>query len=358
MRRAIVIAAVALGLAACAGILGLRSPGRKPFPHRAHVLAGTTCIQCHRGADRAGDQGPLHLPDDASCVGCHAKPHDQRSCLGCHGGEWTALDASQAREHLRFDHRRHQAASRGNCVRCHAGIQEAGQRLRPAMAVCLGCHEHEGQFRTRECNRCHVDLAGEQTPPASHMVHDADFTRRHGAQAGSSADLCSTCHSERFCAACHGVSVPALPSTMAFDDPFRASVHRAGFASRHAVEAAAQPGACTSCHQPEACQGCHTERRIAATAGASGGTGGAGGAQSASPHPSGWVGLGRGDNEHGRAARRDPAACASCHGGAGEALCVSCHKVGGVGGSVHPPGWSSRQSLGDLPCRLCHTESR
>jgi len=345
------LVAPAVGLAACAGILGLRPPGRAPFPHRAHVLAGTSCLECHRGADRAGDQGPLHLPDDASCRTCHAKPHDSRPCLGCHGGEWTALDALQAREHLRFDHARHREASRGNCVRCHAGIQEAGQRLRPAMAVCLKCHEHGGDFQARACDRCHVNLAEERTPPASHLVHDADFARTHGAVAGSSGDLCSTCHAQRFCASCHGTEMPVLPARLAlFDAPGQASVHRAGFASRHSIEAAAQPGACSSCHQPESCLGCHAERRVSAAAAGTPGDGAA-----ASPHPRGWVGLTRSENEHGRAARRDPAGCAACHGGAGESLCVSCHRVGGIGGSIHPPGWSSRQSVGDLPCRLCHT---
>lgn len=348
MRKGMILAPAALGLAACAGILGLRVEGRRPFPHRAHVLTGTSCAECHRGVERAGDDGPLHFPDDASCRSCHAKPHDQRSCLGCHGGEWTAHDAVQARAYLRFDHARHRETSRGNCVRCHAGIQEAGQKLRPAMAVCLKCHEHEGDFRQRACDRCHVDLAEERTAPASHLVHDPDFARTHGARAGSSADLCSTCHSQRFCASCHGVDVPALPARMSFDSPGQASVHRAGFVSRHATEAAAQPGACSSCHEPEACLGCHGDRRIASAAVSSGGE------QPANPHPAGWVGLSRGDNEHGRAARRDPAACAGCHGGAGESLCVSCHRVGGIGGSIHPPGWSSRQNPGELPCRLCH----
>jgi hypothetical protein len=347
MKRGMLLAPAALGLVACAGILGLRAQGRRPFPHRAHVLAGTSCLECHRGVERAGDEGPLHFPDDASCRTCHAKPHDQRSCLGCHGGEWTALDAVQAREHLRFDHDRHRETSRGNCVRCHAGIQEAGQKLRPAMAVCLKCHEHEGDLQRRACDRCHVDLAEEHTPPASHLVHDVDFARTHGARAGSSADVCSTCHTERFCASCHGVDVPALPARMAFDAPGQASVHRAGFDSRHGIEASAQPGACSSCHQPEACLGCHTERRVAAIAAP-------GGEPPTSPHPPGWVGLSRADNEHGRAARRDPAGCAGCHGGAGESLCVSCHRVGGIGGSIHPSGWMSRQSLDDLPCRLCH----
>ena len=106
-----------------------------------------------------------------------------------------------------------------------------------------------------------------------------------------------------------------------------------------------QPGACSSCHQPEACLGCHNEKKVAPIAGDG---------QSINPHPPGWVGLTGGENAHGRAARLDPASCAGCHGGAGEALCVSCHAVGGVGGSIHPPGWSSRQSMTDLPCRLCH----
>ena len=76
-----------------------------------------------------------------------------------------------------------------------------------------------------------------------------------------------------------------------------------------------------------------------------------------SPHGPGWVGLGVAENEHGRAARRDPVACASCHGGAGEALCVSCHKVGGPGGNPHPPGYSSQQPMTAMPCRMCHTQA-
>ena len=338
----------ALGAAACAQILGFKPPGRKPFPHRAHVLAGTSCVTCHPGAGQARDSGPLHLPDDASCRTCHQKPHDERSCLGCHGGEWTALDAMQAREHLRFDHAKHHGASRGNCVRCHAGIQEAGQRLRPAMAVCVKCHEHEGELAGRACDRCHVDLAEEARAPESHLVHDGDWLREHGTRAASSADLCSTCHTERFCGSCHGTQVPALPARLGFDTPGQASVHRAGFAARHAVEARAQPGACQSCHQPEACLGCHSDQKVAPT--------GVADDPARNPHPPGWVGLTSGENAHGRAARADPASCAGCHGGAGEALCVSCHRVGGVGGSVHPPGWSSRQSMSDLPCRMCHPQ--
>jgi hypothetical protein len=58
-------------------------------------------------------------------------------------------------------------------------------------------------------------------------------------------------------------------------------------------------------------------------------------------------------------ARIDPASCASCHGGAGEQLCVSCHKVGGVGGNIHGPGFASNKSkTRDVPCRQCHVPTQ
>lgn len=47
--------------------------------------------------------------------------------------------------------------------------------------------------------------------------------------------------------------------------------------------------------------------------------------------------------------------CASCHGGAGEMLCVGCHRVGGPGGNPHAPGFSSQMRPAvDRPCVLCH----
>jgi hypothetical protein len=346
--KRIAVALIALAaVAACARLLGLGKGSRKPFEHRAHVLAGVPCTTCHQGMSSAGDDSPLHLPDDASCVaaGCHPSPHDRGSCLGCHGEAWTAFDVAQAREHLRFSHDRHEEPLLGNCARCHVGVAEGGSRLRPSMATCLSCHQHDDQFADRTCDACHVDLEAERAVPVSHLVHDAGWDRSHGGAASASPELCSTCHAEKFCGGCHGASVPALPSVRYFDDVTRASVHRAGFASRHSVEARIDPGTCTTCHSQESCVGCHTERHVAA---------GPELGLTASPHPPGWVGA-AGPNEHGRAARRDPAACASCHGGGGEALCVSCHKVGGVGGSVHPPGWSSTLDRGrDTPCRMCH----
>lgn len=216
--------------------------------------------------------------------------------------------------------------------------------MRAPMAACLSCHEHKDQFRIRQCDSCHVNLPEEAALPETHLVHDAHFLRRHGVQAASAGDLCSNCHRESFCAECHGVTVAALPARLHFTDVFRKTMHRAGFLARHALEARADPGLCMTCHAEQFCSDCHMDRKVHALA-----------LDGRNPHPPGWVGALGTSNEHGRAARRDPASCASCHGGAGEMLCVECHRVGGIGGNPHPPGWASSRGLHEVPCRLCHT---
>lgn len=334
-----------LSVAACAGVLGLRpaSPAH-PFEHRAHVLAGVNCVQCHAGIAGADQKAPLHFPSAADCRRCHARPHDERDCGDCHGEPHVRGGAEMAREHLRFDHRRHTPATRGDCVRCHVQIAEREpQVLRPTMATCFGCHRHADQWRTRDCDGCHIDLAAEGTAPESHLVHDGDWLREHGVRAAGARDLCVSCHSERQCASCHGVNVPALPWKLALGEVPLAGLHRAGFKSRHAEEARAQPGLCTTCHSENSCIACHAASNVAPGGGAR------------SPHPSDWLSPARGGGQHGIQARMDPTSCASCHGGAGEQLCVGCHKVGGPGGNPHGPGFSSNKNKGrDVPCRSCH----
>lgn len=332
--------AITVALAACAGVLGLTASGPQHFPHRKHVLAGVPCTRCHVDI-AADDNRALHIPAEAACLACHAKPHDTHPCFGCHVAATAFADLADARAHLVFDHKRHVPASHGECVRCHVGISEGDTHLRPPMATCFRCHDHEAARDARRCDACHRGLEDAGTLPLSHLAHDGDWLREHGTRAASSADVCQTCHRDSFCAECHGATVPVLPATAHFADPFRASVHRAGFTARHALEARAEPGACLTCHQPDRCASCHLARGIA-------------GEGRRSPHPPSWVGLSASDNAHGREARRDPSACAACHDGAGQALCIGCHKVGGIGGNPHPAGWSSRLPLAALPCRLCH----
>ncbi len=342
MNRALLVLSM-IGLGACASVLGFRSSDEHPFEHRAHTTKGIGCKRCHAGIEGEGDDTPVVLPDTALCLECHAQPHDQRRCRTCHGQSDTDRRTEQARHYLRFDHRLHtkERELEGKCVRCHNAVRTDGPDVLPRMADCLGCHEHSDEFELRACGRCHENLETEETRPQSHVVHGPDFTRTHGAKASAQADLCATCHRESDCASCHGAKVPALAHRLELADPRLDGIHRANFVARHALEAKADPGLCTTCHATDTCQRCHEERGVAS------------GAATGSPHPSGWVGLR--NNLHGVAARRDPVSCASCHGGAGEMLCVSCHKVGGIGGNPHPAGWSSNKGKStELPCRLCH----
>jgi len=233
-------------LTACAGVLGLTRSGPQPFPHRKHATAGVTCTRCH--TDLETRAAGLHLPDAASCLTCHAKPHDPRPCLDCHAAPGALDQLADARAHLRFDHGPHATATRGDCIRCHTGIADGDTHLRPPMATCFRCHDHDAARDARRCDACHQHLEDTDLTPQSHLAHDGDWLRDHGTRASSSGDVCQTCHRESFCADCHGVTTPALPATRRFADPFSASVHRAGFAARHALEAKAQPGACQTCH--------------------------------------------------------------------------------------------------------------
>ncbi len=334
----------ALTLAACAGVLGIKPrETQRPFEHRAHSTKGIACLECHAGVAQAGDQGPLHLPTSEKCISCHTQPHNRQECSGCHGQAHVREENRLAREHLVFAHARHVPKLGGQCVPCHTAAGEVSQgSMRPGMAQCFTCHEHSDQWKVRDCQGCHVDLPKELVRPSSHVIHDGDFIREHGIRAASARELCATCHAEPFCAQCHGVTTAALPWKFSFDRPSLAGLHRAGFRLRHADEARSNPGLCTTCHSNDRfCNDCHAQKRLSA------GSGGR------SPHPEGWV-RARG-GEHGRVARMDPLSCASCHGGAGEALCVGCHRVGGPGGNPHGRGFTSAlDKTRDQPCRMCH----
>lgn len=341
MRQRIHIALLGLVVvattAACAHLLGLHDAQLGKFAHRAHVLEGISCVTCHSGMQEVGERGPLHLPTQERCLSCHGEPHDERPCLGCHSDATTQMRVALNREHLLFRHDQHLERNPGQCVRCHTGVAHDNESLAAPMAACFSCHPHEDQFAIRDCDGCHVDLRTEGSVPSEHFVHDLDFIRRHGVQASSAMDLCASCHQERFCADCHGVTVPTLPTRMRFDEPFRNRLHQAGFMARHAHEAQTNKGLCSTCHAEQFCVTCHQGRGVHALADGA-----------LNPHPAGWL------DRHGPAARRDPVGCASCHGGGGEQLCVGCHRVGSAGGSIHPPGWTSRKRRSDMPCRLCH----
>ncbi|HET6414941.1 MAG TPA: hypothetical protein VFG22_01500 [Polyangiales bacterium] len=333
----------------CAKMLGLEQEDEDhAFEHRAHLVEGINCLKCHAGIPEAGETGPLHFPSTADCVECHQEPHNTNTCSDCHGRARNRQAAEMARKHLRFSHAVHQEEGAGDCVRCHVNVTTSSDYVRVKHPTCFSCHAHKGQWDTRDCGGCHVDLPGEMTRPESHVIHDGNFLREHGVEANAQGDLCTACHTQRQCAACHGITVPAIPSRLNFDEPMRNTMHRANFISVHDQQAVASPAQCLICHSELFCVDCHTRLGISGQ-----------NPERGSPHPPGWSGPPGTSNTHGRAARLDPLSCASCHGGAGEMLCVGCHIVGGPGGNPHPPGFNSRlDTANDLPCRLCHIGGR
>ena len=338
---------VVVASAACAGVLGLRRDRRRTRSSTARTCSrGSTASSATPASSLPGDGARCTFPTDADCRRCHEKPHDDRPCIGATASRTCGRRRELARAQLRFEHPKHMVAARGDCVRCHAEVAEARpEAVLPKMATCFGCHEHRDQWTLRDCDGCHVDLPDGGAPPDDHLVHDGDFdprARRRARRARATSARAATPSGSA--PSCHGEgTVPALPWKLAFDDVSLSGLHRAGFAARHADEARADPGLCTTCHTESSCVDCHTRENVAP------------GSTTRSPHPPGWCER-RG---HGVQARIDPASCAGCHGGAGEQLCVGCHSVGGPGGNPHGPGFASRKDEHhDLPCRLCHGVGR
>ena len=117
MRKFVAIAALitlAGTAGACAKMLGLeQEKENRAFEHRAHVVEGINCLECHAGIPEAGDTGPMHFPTTSRCVECHEEPHDPNTCSDCHGRARNRYAAEMARKHLRFSHVTHSEEAPG-----------------------------------------------------------------------------------------------------------------------------------------------------------------------------------------------------------------------------------------------------
>lgn len=330
----------ALLLAACA--TEVRAPAEAGFSHVRHAQAGVHCSRCHPGIASATEAAPTHLPADAICAGCHTPAHGTREappdCTRCHVDPDVASTLAAMGAALRFDHRAHLGRMQADCVACHRGTIDPGHATIPQMSDCAGCHND--WLAGLDCQRCHVSLVAYPLRPISHQAHAADFARRHGREAIAGADRCGQCHGQSFCAECHDGRSPLPAGARWPERPDRAFVHRPGYLERHAAEARLEGPTCVGCHGVEQCRACHAD--------AGRGPGGL------SPHPPGWASPGPGPNRHADAARRDLLDCASCHGGSGAMVCVTCHAVGRPGGSPHGGRRPAGDPARDRPCTTCH----
>ncbi len=346
MRRGLwAVAAACLVLVtvyACASLV--RREDHIRFSHKEHIAnQGLDCKDCHAEVIDSTRLG-FGVPKEAKCMECHEKVEGK--CGQCHTdparpGTW----ADGHRIGVTYSHKDHLARPGVTCATCHGAKAETvapAQRSNLGHETCMSCHRKD--YRKIDCKMCHSDLVENPSAPLNLFSHDGDFLKRHGVLARGDDAVCSHCHKQTDCSDCHNRLDPLTPAFRNAERVDKSLVHRADFLTRHPIEARADSNTCTSCHSVTQCTTCHEKARIAQSAQ---------GFDRASPHPQGWTLDRASPNFHGREARRDIVACASCHDRGATSNCVTCHKPGGIGGKPHPNGWMGSQ---DGPaCRACHS---
>ncbi len=338
MTRRLLIAAAALAAAGCTPKARKAEGAENPpylFPHAVHVDSDVACANCHAGVEKA---------TRIEAAVRHVKlPAKSEACSQCHDTIPKLAVPARTREvTLTFSHAAHLPRVKGECVKCHRDLPEAGaaSAAAPPMEACTACHNHAKDFAEARCSPCHVDLKRFPLKPVSRFSHQGDFLRTHGAWARSGAQACAQCHDQTKCAECHGATTGATKPDVQFPEKVEGDfIHRGDWVSRHQVEASADPASCRRCHGSGYCRSCHELNAVApGTAGAR------------DPHPADWIAI------HGQQARRNIVSCAGCHDQGAASTCLLCHKPPG-GVNPHPPGFLKRFDRGDQTqgsCRICH----
>jgi len=341
------IASAALGLTACASLIGVFVDRRDEIkaPHDRHKKAEVDCATCHETIFDSTALTTVDLPKEKVCFGCHKEQKAKGDCGFCHTRPEKPMTFASIDRELKLNHTAHIERVKEDCTQCHQTLPNPvrTEGMAPKMAGCLGCHEHQEDWNAGRCETCHLDLSRYPLKPVAAFSHQTNWLQNHHFEAVAAPDKCATCHEQSFCSECHSKTQGLRVDLQLPERTDRAFIHRNDFLSRHSVEAAADPAQCQRCHGVDFCQSCHQKNGL--TPGASDGL---------NPHPPGF-GMG---NAHGAAARRDIVSCAACHDQGAASICVKCHTVGGVGGNPHPPSYTIRhphEEIGkNAMCRVCH----
>jgi hypothetical protein len=351
MRRALLLCGGVLACATAATILGTSEPTGDEilFPHARHKQANVECITCHEAAWDAKDlsKQSSFLPKEATCLECHKQKKADGQCNFCHlevkyAGPWPEREPR-----LKLDHAAHIERVKEDCTQCHSRLSEPRHPapVTDGHAACLKCHGHAQQYADASCNTCHIDLTAYGLRPVTEVSHQGDFLRRHANVARASTQSCASCHDQNFCLDCHAQTAMVPVETKLVDRPDRQFIHRQDFLGRHSLEQRADPASCKRCHSVASCETCHEHSHVSA------------GTSQLNPHPPGW-GLPGSGAFHGDAARRNIQSCAACHDQGNASNCISCHKVGGIGGDPHPSSWGSHHTISEAQsdgrCIVCH----
>ena len=340
-------------------LFGCTSQAKKPeaqgpapykFPHGIHVESGVACVECHAPILKASS-----LKENVIDVQI---PTKSEVCTACHDPVPDYKPVQRFAPSVRFDHASHLPRLKGakdECQACHTKFTEPGtvEPPVPAMATCTACHNHAQDFAVGRCTPCHRDLR-KYEKPAQQYSHEANFLQTHGKWAKASVTTCSSCHDQTMCSQCHTATTRPMPPSIQFPEKVASEfIHRGDWISRHAMEQAADPVSCSKCHGTGYCQSCHAFQGVAQPPGKDPFSAGP---RLPNSHGSGWIAPGTG-GLHAFEARANILSCAGCHNQGASSVCVACHKLNGIGGNPHPPGWKGTTSqIGSNPtCRICHS---
>lgn len=348
MNRRILAFAVGFTLTACAGLFG--SPGSTEesirAPHQRHKEADVDCATCHETIFDSTSVEDRDLPKEKVCLGCHKEEKvEKNNCGFCHTKTASPGTYPARVRWVKFNHASHMERTNEDCTVCHKELPNPlmSEKVKPTMATCLNCHEHQAQYDKGQCDVCHKDLTVYQLKPVSDFSHQGNWLQNHRFESRGQEQNCAMCHEQNFCASCHAAkTVAARPEVILPERVDRQFIHRGDFLSRHPVEARADEAMCLRCHSVNTCQSCHAQSGLNPQN------------PGVDPHPPGF---GNGQL-HGPAARRDIVQCAACHDQGAASNCVSCHRVGGIAGNPHPPSFTTRHGREEIGrnamCQVCH----
>ena len=301
------------------------------FSHQKHINEfGVDCATCHTGAAASERSSDKLTPGHEVCQTCHEE-QVSKTCGYCHADEKSPVAFPREARELRYNHKKHVADGKMECVTCHTGLDKVDYATAANMApmsTCTTCHNNVKV--TNQCETCHSNLA--TLRPASH--NKGNFLKGHAMQARLNAmdSQCASCHAEDYCAQCHdGSNLTALsgnqkigllsPRTMGNDKSQALkgqAVHDMNYRFTHGIDARGRAVDCQVCHQEQTfCNDCHNN-----------GSDALGGTIPMSHQAAGFVNIvaGSGGGEHARLARRDIESCISCHDVAGsDPTCMKCH---------------------------------
>jgi hypothetical protein len=343
------------------------------FSHAFHINeAGIACADCHKGGLSSTKASDNLRSNHENCAGCHEEQIANK-CDYCHRDPQDIQAIPVAERTIIFSHAQHASMKEVECATCHAGlgkVEYAGPANMPQMATCATCHDNARA--TNACASCHTSFTN--LIPSDHLV--ANFKKDHKkmTRLGALEVSCATCHSQNFCADCHGASPlvrldrgaamsdPAPRSSSTTDSPRQMdlqAVHSMNYRFTHGTEAKAKTSDCYSCHSAQSfCAQCHAV-----------------GDQLTPGSKPAWhlgvnfttLGVGSGGGRHADFARRDIESCVSCHDVRGsDPLCVTCHVdadgIRGTDPKTHPAGFMKGEKGGSwhrdagATCYNCHTD--